>query len=367
MGEISEDTDVVIITAGASGQEGADRLDMDFDPDDKEMLLESIALAKKAGKKIILLLNVAGPVELMPYMQDLDALVCMFFPGMAGARAVADILFGAVSPSGKLPLTFPKTYRDCPSSLNFPGEFGEVTYGEGIFVGYRYYDYKGIEPLFPFGFGLTYTDFAVTDVSVSAKTYDNKATEPLRIQVTVKNTGKMAAKEVIQLYVKDVKSTLQKPDKELKDFAKGEPAAREKKSWWNSLCCQRILLPTIRLCSSGSQRAGEYELMVGDSSRHIFQTIRIRLTGRCPYDGISMRSSCAQVAGCAKAMEACAEIFGEAFEKDTFLSQDSYFGGTPFKAFLEQRVLKAAASTKEQEQELLQKLISRLEKIEITG
>ena len=180
------------------------------------MLAETIRLAKNAGKKIILVMNIAGPVELQEYMDDIDALVCIFFPGMEGARALADILFGAISPSGKMPLTFPKTYRQTPTAMNFPGENGQVYYGEGIFVGYRYYDYKDIEPLYPFGFGLSYSEFSIKDAAVSATKYDNASKDPLSVTVTVKNDGQMEAKEVVQLYVHSVNPTLLKPDKELK-------------------------------------------------------------------------------------------------------------------------------------------------------
>lgn len=171
--EIGKDTEVVVITAGASGQEGSDRPDMDFDREDKAMLKAALAEAKAAGRKTVLLLNVAGPVELTDYLEDVDAILCLFFPGMQGAKAAAEILCGQTNPCGKLPLTFPKKYRDCPTSLNFPGEFGRVCYGEGIYVGYRYYDTKGIEPLYPFGYGLSYTSFEFSGMKVSQRDYSN--------------------------------------------------------------------------------------------------------------------------------------------------------------------------------------------------
>lgn len=362
IGEIAADTEAVIITAGASGQEGKDRPDMDFDPDDRKMLQKTIALAKNAGKKIILLLNVAGPVELMPYMEDLDALVCMFFPGMEGARAVADILFGAVSPSGKLPLTFPKTYRDCPTSLNFPGEFGTVIYGEGIFVGYRYYDYKNIEPLFPFGFGLSYTDFEITSAKVSSEIYDNNAVEPLEISVSVKNTGKMKAKEVIQLYVRSVKSTLLKPEKELKGFMKVSLDPGEEKVTKFKLFPKDFASFDTSL-QKWVAEGGRYELLIGNSSRNISRKVSILMTGKCPYDGVSLRSSCAEIAECEEALVECKKLFGNKFETSVFLSQAAYFGETPFKAFLEQRVLKRVADTSEGATALLEQLEKKLEQI----
>lgn len=359
IGEIAADTDAVIITAGASGQEGKDRPDMDFDPDDRAMLQETISLAKKAGKKIILLLNVAGPVELMPYMNDLDALICMFFPGMEGARAVADILFGSVSPSGKLPLTFPKTYRDCPTSLNFPGEFGEVTYGEGIFVGYRYYDYKNVEPLFPFGFGLSYTNFEIMGIKVSQNRYDNASAVPLKVSVSVKNTGAMEAKEVVQLYVRDVKSTLLKPEKELKGFVKVSLKPGEEKTVEMELLPKAFASYDTQL-QQWTVEPGQYELLAGTSSRQIAQTAKITVTGKNPY-GYSLRSSCGKIAENREALKVCQEILGNAFDVAGFVSQATYFVGTPLMTFLSQRV----AGRLENAQEVFERLDRRLEEIEV--
>ena len=109
------------------------------------------------------ILNVCGPVDVSDYVDDVDAMLCIFIPGMEGGHAVADALLGEFSPSGKLPVTFPKHYRDVPSCGNFPGRNKEVWSGEGIFVGYRYYDYRGIEPRYPFVYGLSYTTFHIED------------------------------------------------------------------------------------------------------------------------------------------------------------------------------------------------------------
>ena len=362
IGEIEEDTKVVIITAGASGQEGSDRPDMDFDPEDKAMLRETIDRAKKAGKEIVLLLNVAGPVELEEYMDDLDALVCMFFPGMEGARAVADILFGEVNPSGKLPLTFPKTYRDCPTSLNFPGEFGEVTYGEGIFVGYRYYDTKDVEPLFPFGFGLSYTDYEITGMKLSADTYANDATDPLKISVTVRNAAHNAGKEVVQVYVRDPKSTLQKPEKELKAFTKVALAPGESKTVTLELMPKDFASYDTAL-QQWTIEPGTYEILVGDSSRTIMADAKISVTGKNPY-GYSLRSSCGFIAANPEAMAACSEVLGEAFDVDAFISQAIYFTGTPFGKYLE-RIQGMLADTPQGQQEVLDRLSERLEEIAV--
>ncbi len=359
---IDDSTDVVIITAGASGQEGSDRPDMDFDQDDKAMLKEALSAAKAAGKKTILLLNVAGPVELSEYMDDLDALVCLFFPGMEGARATADILFGQINPSGKLPLTFPKTYRDCPASINFPGEFGEVTYGEGIFVGYRYYDYKGIEPLFPFGFGLSYTDFQITGIELSSSSYSNSDTAPLTAYVTVKNTGAMAGKEVVQVYVRHINSTLLKPDKELKAFAKVAIDAGEEKTVAMELYPKSFASYDTEL-QAWTVEPGKYEILVGNSSKNIQATVPLSIVGKTPY-GYSLRSSCGFLSESAEAMEVIGQVLGKAFDPAKFRSQSIYFVATPLRRYL-RRIESQIADSPEKLQAVLDELDARLRQIDV--
>lgn len=159
-GEITEYTGAVVAVIGAGGGEGADRADLQMDALDRKELERAIRDAKAAGKPVVLILNIAGAVEIMDYVDQADAILCVYFPGMAGGRATMDILLGDVNPSGKLPFTYPKYDRDTPTYLNFPGENQHVNYGEGIYVGYRYYDKKQVEPLYPFMYGLSYTEFA---------------------------------------------------------------------------------------------------------------------------------------------------------------------------------------------------------------
>lgn len=334
--EIAEDTDVVIITAGASGQEGKDRPDLHFDAPDEQMLWETLKAAKEAGKKTILLLNVAGPVELGEYVDDLDAVMCLFFPGMAGAAAAADILFGAVSPSGKLPLTFPKTYLDMPTALNFPGEFGNVVYGEGIFVGYRYYDTKKVEPLYPFGYGLSYSSFSIKDAKVSQTAYDNRSTEPLQVSVTVKNEGDMEAKEVVQLYVHDVESTLLKPEKELKGFQKVSLKPGEEKAVTFELLPHAFASYDTEQ-GRWTEEPGEYELLLGNSSRNITASVMVTLTGKNPY-GCSLSSAIAKIAADKEACGICVEVLGDLFDFDSFMSSVTYFGDAKLEDYLNQYI-----------------------------
>lgn len=335
-GKIEEETDVLIITAGSSGQEGRDRPDMDFDTEDKAMLTDSIRLAKEAGKKVILVMNVAGPVELEAYLEDIDALICVYFPGMEGAKALVDILFGSISPSGKLPITFPKTYRQTPTSLNFPGENGEVYYGEGVFVGYRYYDYKNMEPLYPFGFGLSYSEFSIKDAAVSDAKYDTGSKEPLSVSVTVKNEGHMKAKEVVQLYVHSVNPTLLKPEKELKGFQKVSLLpGKEKRVTFELMPEDFASYDVVR--KSWIAEPGKYEIQIGNSSRNITARAEVFLTGVNPY-GFSRYSTIEYISKSEAAICVCEEIFGERFDRKRLKNSVTYFGSVSINGFLESSI-----------------------------
>lgn len=275
-GEASADTNVWVVTVGANGQEGADRQHMDMDEDDKEVLEQAIAEASIANGKVILILNTCGPVSLMEYKDRVSAIVCAYYPGMRGGKVCIDILFGKVNPSGKLPLTWPKYYRDCPTYHNFPGENKEVWYGEGIYVGYRYYDTKKVEPLYPFGYGLSYTNFEICDIQAPESV--NVEDDGVEVAVTVKNTGSMDGSEVVQLYIHDVVSRIEKPEKELKAFQKVFVKAGEerkitmilRKEDFASYCAEYGMWAT---------EPGEYDLLVGNSSANI--EVQKRITVNC--------------------------------------------------------------------------------------
>lgn len=278
---IAQDAQTVLVTVGARGQEGADRPNMDVEAADKAVLEKAIAEAKAAGKKIAVILNVAGPVSLVDWIDDVDAVLCLFLPGMEGGRAAADILFGDLNPSGKLPLTFPKYYRDTPAYGNFPGEFGEVWYGEGIYVGYRYYDLKGIEPLYPFGHGLSFTTFELSDLRVPSVVKLDEG-EKVTVRVKIENTGRAAGKEVVQLYLADEVSTLRKPPQELKAFQKVYLEPGEKKD---------VLLELGKDDLAGFDAAldrwttepGFYQVLIGTSSRNIALAGRFKAVCENPY------------------------------------------------------------------------------------
>ena len=208
--------DTVIYVYSVAGREGNDRKTLAVSPEEYGEMRSLLRNAGQRKMRRILILNVSAPVDLCGLEQEFDAVFCCFLPGMQGAKALADILCGAVNPSGHLPLTFPRNDREMPTALNFPGDGMQVTYGEGIFVGYRWYTTLERPCLYPFGFGLSYTDFELLSVRTDRETFR----DTLQVTVTVKNTGSRAGKTVVQLYVQDPVSHLTKPLRELKAFQK---------------------------------------------------------------------------------------------------------------------------------------------------
>ncbi|NLG03186.1 MAG: hypothetical protein GX567_05085, partial [Clostridia bacterium] len=208
MEKILPDTEIIVCVCKVSGMEGNDRSDLYLLKEDRELLTK--IKQEKGNRKVTLILNTCGPVDLRAYGPEwVESMFAVFLPGMEGGHALGDILLGRRNPSGKLPLTFPNRYEDTPTFLNFPGDGYEVNYGEGIYVGYRYYDKKKVKTYFPFGFGLSYTDFSCSNIEM---------TGDLRFEVQLKNIGKIAGSQVVQLYIADPFSTLSKPVKELKAF-----------------------------------------------------------------------------------------------------------------------------------------------------
>lgn len=208
--------DVAVIFAGLPDSyesEGYDRKHMRM-PESQIKLIEEVAAVQK---NTVVVLNNGSPVE-MPWIGCVRAVLEGYLCGEASGGAAADLLFGDANPSGKLAETFPLRLADNPSYLNFPGDHDKVEYKEDIFVGYRYYDKKEIKPLFPFGFGLSYTTFEYTGIKLDRK--EMSEDDRLTVTVSVKNTGKVAGKEIVELYVADGKGEIIRPVKELKGFAK---------------------------------------------------------------------------------------------------------------------------------------------------
>jgi beta-glucosidase len=270
--KLAQKADLVLFFAGMPEgyeTEGWDRADIEI-PGGQNDLIAAVA---KANPQTVVILNAGAPVS-MPWLGDIAALVEAYFPGQENGNAVANVLLGQVNPSGKLPVTFPKRLEDNPAFTNasYPG-CREVNYGEGIFVGYRYYDKKAIEPLFPFGFGLSYTTFAYSKAKAPKKV---KAGQPLEVSVSVTNTGKLAGKEVIQVYVADRNASLPRPPKELKGFAKIElqPGGSQVVTFTLD---QRALSFYDPSKKQWVAEPGEFEVLFGASSRDIRATAGFEL------------------------------------------------------------------------------------------
>lgn len=262
--KLAKQADVAIVIASLNTEweaEGFDRIDMKL-PGKQDELIERVA---KANKNTIVVVNAGSPIE-MPWADRVSSIVQLWYDSQEQGNALADVLFGDVNPSGKLPTTFPVRLEDNPAYINYPGENGAVKYGEGIFVGYRYYDKKKIAPLFPFGHGLSYTTFKYSNLKVSSKTLTPDQT--LTVKVNVTNTGKVAGKEIVQVYVRDVHSTFARPKKELKAFTKVELKPGQTKTVTFTLDREAFWHFDTRQ-NAWTTEAGEFEIWIGASSRDI--------------------------------------------------------------------------------------------------
>lgn len=211
--------DAVVFVAGAEGGENADRPSMDLDKADQQTIVKVLRTAKAAGKKTVVILNVAAPVDMREWLTDADAVLVLFVPGCMGGKAAADVLYGEAVPCGRLPMTFPVKLTDSPASPYPTGEYEDIFYSEGIFVGYRWYDAKGIKTQYPFGCGLSYTSFEVS-MEETEPVWDLRRADQFDVQVHVKNTGSAWGCCVPQLYLSRSKDRIPMPEKELKAYHK---------------------------------------------------------------------------------------------------------------------------------------------------
>jgi len=262
--ETARAADVALVFAGlppAAETEGADRTTLRM-PEAHNRLIEAVADAVPSTG--VVLSN--GSAVAMPWHEAPEAILETWLAGQAGGAATADVLLGRTNPSGKLATTFPKRLSDTPAFLNFPGEDREVLYGERVFVGYRYYDEAGVEPLYPFGYGQSYTTFDVSTLTLDADAVHSS--EGVSAQVEVTNTGDRAGQEVVQLYLHDPESRLRRPPQALRDFQKvaldpGETTtvrfALEERDFaaWDDRRGRWIV------------ESGPYEVRVGTSSRDL--------------------------------------------------------------------------------------------------
>jgi beta-glucosidase len=269
--EAAKNADVAIVIGGLNhnrllDDEGSDRADMKM-PYGQDELIRAVSAV---NPKTIVVLVSGGAVE-MPWIEQIPGIMQAWYGGMEAGNAIAGVLFGDVNPSGKLPCTFPKKLDDSPAHAlhAYPGENHAVEYKEGLLVGYRWFDTKQIEPLFPFGHGLSYTHFEYSNLTVKPASQDTAGAVAI-VELDLANTGERAGGEVVQVYVHDVESSLPRPDKELKAFTKVALGPGEKQHVTISLP-RRAFAFYDPAKSAWVAEAGDFDLLVGSSSRDIRQ------------------------------------------------------------------------------------------------
>jgi beta-glucosidase len=219
-----------------------------------------------ANPKTVVVFNAGAPVNVSKWVNNVPAVVDALFGGQETGTAVAQVLFGDVNPSGKLPFTFINDVKESPTFGNYPGENLHVKYAEGIYVGYRYFDKKNITPQYPFGYGLSYTTFEYSNIKVTPAMVSGNA--PVQVTLTVKNTGKRAGAEVVQVYVHDVQASVDRPAKELKGFSRVELKPGEAKTVTMSLDRGAMSYYSTEK-KDWVAEPGQFEVLVGASSRDI--------------------------------------------------------------------------------------------------
>ncbi|MGQ9491303.1 MAG: glycoside hydrolase family 3 C-terminal domain-containing protein [Anaerolineae bacterium] len=250
--------------------EGYDRTDLDLTAQ-QVALIQAVTAAQP---KTVVVLNNGAPVAMSAWINAVPAVLEAWLMGQAGAGALADILFGLANPCGKLAETFPIRLADTPAYLNWPGGAGKVFYGEGLFIGYRYYDAKEMPVLFPFGHGLSYTTFAYSNPRVSANTF--RDVDGVTVMVDVTNTGHMAGKEIVQVYVHDRVAGLVRPKKELKGFAKVALQPGETKTVAIPLDFRAFAYYHPRY-KQWITEDGEFDILIGASAADIRHVLTVRL------------------------------------------------------------------------------------------
>ena len=266
--------DVAVIVLGRIAGEGADRVvhdDFELTDIERELIQNVSMVYHKAGKRVVVVLNVVGVVETASWKNLVDAIILPWTPGQEGAHAVADILKGKVNPSGKLPTTFPVNYMDLPSAKNFhyrwnpSGRRGErpnydfTEYEEDIWIGYRYFQTRDVAVSYPFGYGLSYTTFEYGQPTVKA------GSDGFTTTITVTNTGKVAGREVVELYVSAPSGGLEKPDRELKAFAKTKTLAPGESETLTMTVTAYELASFNESTMAWETAAGTYKLLFGAS------------------------------------------------------------------------------------------------------
>ncbi len=269
----AKEAEVAVIFAGlpdAFESEGYDRVHMKM-PNCQNHLIHEVC---NVQPNVVVVLHNGSPVE-MPWADEVKGILEAYLGGQAVGAAEAKILFGDANPCGKLAETVPYKLSDNPSYLNFPGDGETVEYKEGIFVGYRYYDKKEMPVRYPFGYGLSYTEFAYSNLKLDKKSM--KDTDTLTVSVDVTNTGSREGKEIVQLYVADLTGSANRPVRELKNFVKVSLAPGETKTVQMELNKRSFAWYNVKL-HDWYAASGTYEIQIGKSSREILLSDTVEVT-----------------------------------------------------------------------------------------
>ncbi len=257
----ARNADVAVVCIGLNPKIESEGIDHSFTlPRGQDDLVKAVVAA---NPNTIVVLNGGAAVDMTKWIDQVPAMVMAWYPGQDGNQALAEILFGDISPSGKLPISLARRWEDCESYGNYPGVNHHVKYAEGIFVGYRHFDQGKVKPLFPFGFGLSYTSFKYSGLTVEQTAYGEAA-----VRFTVQNTGKMAGDEIAQVYVSAEKPAVPRPVKELKGYERISLQPGEKKLITVRLDPRSFSYYDVK-SHSWKLDKGRYDILVGASSRDI--------------------------------------------------------------------------------------------------
>lgn len=285
--QAAQKAEVAVIFAGLPDSfesEGYDRSHLNL-PECQNRLIEKIA---DVQPNIVVVLHNGSPV-IMPWLPRVKGVLEAYLGGEAMGHALADILYGEANPCGKLAETFPLRLEDTPCYLNFPGNNKTVEYQEGVFVGYRWYDSRKMDVLFPFGYGMSYTSFAYSNLKVDKKEFSD--TDTVKVSVDVTNTGDMTGKEIVQLYIADKTGAQVRPAKELKGFEKVSLKPGETKTVTMELNCRSFAWYDVEN-SNWYCAPGKYEILIGESSRSILLTAQVEITSSAGYEYVVTRNTC---------------------------------------------------------------------------
>ncbi len=275
-------SDIAVITIGRNAGEGNDRqVDGDFNLAGDEMqLMDQVSAAfHKAGKKVVVILNVGGVIETASWKDKVDGILLAWQPGQEGGNSVVDVFSGKVNPSGKLTMTFPVKYEDTPSAKNWLGlpedDPRNVNYEEGIYVGYRYFSTFNVKTSYEFGYGLSYTTFGYSNLKISSPDFKDQ----IVASVDITNTGKTAGKEIVELYLSAPHKTIDKPAEELKDYVKTRLLKPGETQTVRFTITADELASFIENRHAWVAEAGDYQIRIGCSSLDIRQEASFSLAG----------------------------------------------------------------------------------------